>query len=165
LTPDWYTHWESMGFHGLIVQCVGEFVDQQCSSAISRGWDLAGYVWNGYPERLSMFDPYKDNMAFIADDIEMATGLIEPTIGNVNNTLAACDDYLGIPAWIYTGKWVFDQLNWSNQSTWSNRNLWVSIYDGKPDIDVGFSPFGGWTHADMKQFTSTPIDLNVFRQS
>jgi hypothetical protein len=171
LTPEWFAHYTDLGFGGLIVQAVrsatGEMLtQQQLEAALEAGWDIAGYLWcwarqqnnmASVHERLSYFDGF--SLDFLAVDIEdMAT-----TLRDVEATLDAADDYQQDLAWIYTAKRIFDHLGWSDNHFWANRKLWFAGYDGLPDVNVGFRPFGGWTQAEMKQWTDTPVDQNVRR--
>jgi len=171
LTPDWFAHWTARGYGGLVVQAVrgyaGEVLtQQQLTAALEVGWDIAGYIWcwarqaqnmASVRERLSYFDGFA--LDFLAVDVED----MNTTTGDVEATLAAADEYQEDRAWIYTGKWVFDKLGWSNQRHWADRKLWFSAYDGIADVDVGFVPFGGWTQGEMKQWTDMPVDQNVRR--
>jgi GH25 family lysozyme M1 (1,4-beta-N-acetylmuramidase) len=61
---------------------------------------------------------------------------------------------------IYTGRyWWQDRAGNSDQ--FADLPLWLADYDGNADL-VLRHPFGGWTTLAGKQYTSEPIDLDVF---
>lgn len=70
---------------------------------------------------------------------------------------------------IYSGKWYWsDPRYMGNSTTFSNRELWDANYDNVPDANLGFSPYGGWNSARIKQYKGTTqlgeisgVDLNV----
>jgi hypothetical protein len=172
LEPAWFEQWGAQGFGGLIVQAVTGsdgrcYTEQQLDAALAAGWRVAGYLWcspgdannSSTPEsRLSLFEPFLDLLDFIALDVEESG----TSVADVDADLARCDALVGDSP-IYTGKWCFDAAGWSATDRWATRRLWVSIYDGIADVDAGFVPFGGWSEAWMKQYTSTPLDLDVMR--
>jgi hypothetical protein len=171
LEADWFTHWGARGYGGLIVQAVrgyaGEVMtQQQLAAALDAGWDIAGYIWcwsgqihnlASVHERLHYFDGF--NLDFLAVDIEDP----RTSYGDAQATLRVADTYQQDQAWVYTAKRVFDRLGWAAEDWWRERKLWAANYDGIADVDVGFVPFGGWTQAEMKQFTDVPVDQNVRR--
>lgn len=63
---------------------------------------------------------------------------------------------------MYTGRgfWLDHTGNTDRFSHWP---LWNAWYGGDPDPD-SFIPYGGWQSCWGKQWTSTPIDQNVFRE-
>lgn len=171
LSPSWFTFWGGRGYGGLVVQGVesleGEtFTRRQLWAAVDAGWQIAGYVWcsagqarnlTALRRRLDFFNQFV--LDFLALDIEeMGT-----TREDVEMSLQLCDAYQRAPAWIYTSKWVFDALRWSELSLWPERKLWTAKYDRIANVDVGFEPYGGWTRCEMKQFTDDQVDQNVRR--
>ena len=170
LTEAWFSHWAGLGYGGLVVQGVmnvhGEsFTQRQLWAGQNAGWQIAGYVWLNAGQadrleflqnRLNFFEGYKLN--FLALDVE------EPKTSreDIDAGLALCDQYQKAPAWIYTARWVFQMLRFSQHQWWRDRKLWAAQYDGIPDVNV-FQGFGGWNQCEMKQFTGSPLDLNVRR--
>lgn len=161
---------------GVIIQAITgtngiSWTKQQLQACVRNGLRIQAYVWvfagdtaRSMDFRLAMLNGF--NIERLWADVEDA-GI---TRADVDRDLKLCDTYLGQPAGIYTGKWVFDQHGWSHQSWWSHRDLWASIYDGVADPDVGFIPFHGWTRCVMKQHAGTSsigsvhqIDLDVLR--
>ncbi len=165
---------KAAGYVGVIVQAItgldgNTYTRQQLTVAQRNGLRIAGYVWcfPRAPEasmhsRLSMFDGFA--LEFLALDVEQS-GL---TVLDIERDLTMCDAYWRRLTWVYSGKWFFDQEGWSHLNLWADRPLWDSNYDGVPDVNVGFRPYGGWTHVAMKQFMGTSrighvtqIDPNV----
>jgi hypothetical protein len=171
LRPSWFEEWSERGYSGLIVQGVeglsGEsFTRRQLWAAQDAGWRIAGYVWCNADQaanlirlrqRLDFFNGFK--LDFLALDVEE----LDTKRHDVDASLLVCDAQLKTHTWLYTAKWVFDGLGWSDEAYWPNRKLWTAWYDGEADVDVGFEPYGGWDRCDMKQFTDKPLDLNVRR--
>lgn len=165
---------KAAGYVGVIVQAITgldgrTFTRQQLTVAQRNGLRLAGYAWcfPGATEgsirgRLAMFDGF--TLEFLALDIEQAgTHVVD-----AERDLPICDAYWGGKTWVYTAHWFFAQQGWLHQSLWPDRPLWEALYDGVPDVNVGFVPYGGWTRMTMKQFRGTSsigqvdqIDLNV----
>lgn len=167
---------KAAGYVGVIVQAITgldgrTYTRQQLTVAQRNALRLAGYGWcfPDAPEssmrgRLAMFDGFE--LEFLALDVEEAGTIVL----DVERDLALCDAYIRGKAWMYSGKWFFDQQGWSHLSLWADHPLWDSNYDQIPDVDVGFRPYGGWTQAALKQFRGTSsvgsvnqIDLNVRR--
>ena len=171
LRPSWFTQWGERGYGGLIVQGVeglsGEsFTRRQLWAALDAGWRIAGYVWCNSDQaaklirlrqRLDFFNGFK--LDFLALDVEE----LDTKRQDVDTSLVICDAQMKTRTWLYTAKWVFDGLGWSDDDRWADRKLWSAEYDGVADVDVGFEPYGGWSRCDMKQFTDDPLDLNVMR--
>ena len=66
---------------------------------------------------------------------------------------------------IYTGRWWVRDYFPGGESAFAGFNrlpLWLSLYDAMPDINI-WIPFSGFTHLAAKQWTSSPIDINVIR--
>lgn len=169
LPPGFFEVWGARGYGGLVVQGVQghdgqSYTRQQLHAAQTAGWRIAGYVWLNARQDLGRIETrlrYFGHFAldFLALDVEeMGT-----TRGDIDLGLAVCDEYQGAPAWVYTAKWVFDGLGLSDNKYWADRNLWTAKYDGIPDVDAGFEPYGGWARCMMKQYTDVPLDQNVRR--
>lgn len=134
------------------------------------GLAIGAYVWcfpnesiANLKSRLSLLDGF--NLTSLWLDVE-ESGV---SISDVNLALEVCDEYFSSKIGIYTGKWFFDQVSWSDQNLWSDRPLWDSNYDYKPNPDINFRPYGGWTMCQIKQYAGSvnePIascDLNFAR--
>lgn len=64
---------------------------------------------------------------------------------------------MGLPRpGVYSGKWYWDQYL-PGITAWKDRDLWDSDYDGVPDVDVGFRPYGGWLERAIKQHVGTSV--------
>ncbi len=179
---------KAAGYVGIIAQAITgldgkTYTRQQLAAALRNGLRIAGYIWcfpvASVSSRLLMFDGFP--LEFLALDVEQA-GL---SIANVDRDLALCDEYMvaqgmvptGLskdsfrllhPTIIYTARWFFAQQGWLGLTRWSERPLWEALYDGIPDVSVGFWPYGGWTKMTIKQWRGTSnvgevqqVDLNV----
>lgn len=172
LGDDFFEHWGALGYSGLIVQAVVgldgySYTAQQLQAGLDHNWAISSYVWcssgdsmdrGRFQRRLDLIERFTDDIVFVALDVE-EMGL---TPDDVDADLLRCDEIVPDSPF-YTGKWIFDQLGWSDYDWWSERRLWDSNYDRKADVNVGFRPYGGWTEAWMKQFTDEPLDCNVCR--
>lgn len=138
----------------------------QAYSAAQHGKEVWGYFW-GY----ASLDPRKsarDAYALLKQIGGKRLWLdVEPyhdsdtetvTIPSVEWIRQAIDEgqRTGITIGIYTGKWVWD-IYFSGVTEFSHLPLWAAVYDGP------FVPFGGWTEPEGIQWTSTPIDQNIFK--
>lgn len=180
LSPEWFREWATLGYGGLIVQAVAgldgrSFTRHQLGLAQEMGWEIAGYAWvhagqahdsRGFRNRLALFDGFP--LDFLAVDVEDLQ--LRPE--DVEASLELGDDYLGEQTWVYSSRGVFARLGWLHLERWGDRRLWDANYDGVPDVDQGFHPYGGWTRCEMKQFTdgAQPIftggvDQNVRRMT
>lgn len=165
------------GYVGIIVQAITglnnkSWTWQQLSTAVAQGLRIAGYVWAfksiDVASRLRMYDGFRLESLWL--DVEGDSYVGYPTVKSINRDLALCDAYMKGRTGIYSGKWFFDLMGWSGSNRWADRLLWDSDYDGVPDVDHGFTPYGGWTSRAIKQFAGTSaigqvqqIDLNVMR--
>jgi hypothetical protein len=168
---------KNAGYVGIIVQAITglnnkSWTRQQLSTAVDQGLRIAGYVWAfktvDVTPRLRMYDGFQLESLWL--DVEGDAYIGYPSIESIDRDLALCDAYTGLPTGIYSGKWFFDLMGWSASDRWADRLLWDSDYDGVPDVDHGFTPYGGWTSRAIKQFAGTSrigrvdqIDLNVMR--
>lgn len=76
----------------------------------------------------------------------------------------ATADSLSTPCGIYSGTWWIRGHFPGGEAAFSefkDRPLWLSIYDGTPDLSVGYVP-QGFPGMAGKQWGSEPIDRNVF---
>jgi len=173
LDEDFFQTWGARGYRGLIVQAVvgldgNCYTTQQLQAGLDHSWAISAYVWcspgdsldrGRFQRRLDLLESFTDKLVFLALDVEeMGLG-----VEDVDADLIRCDEVIH-DAPLYTGKWVFDNLGWSNEDYWAERRLWDSNYDRTPDVNAGFRPYGGWTDAWMKQFTDEPLDCNVCRR-
>lgn len=167
LTADKIAALKAVGVVGIIVQAVTgldglSYTRQQLHAANTNGLLIAGYVWCyealDVGDRLALFNGFTLESLWL--DVETTL-----SVGAVDRDLNLCDNHIEGLTGIYTGKWVFDMLGWSDQRLWSYRPLWVSIYDGVADLDAGFRSFGGWLGATIKQYQDTGpiagVDMNI----
>jgi len=173
LHDDFFEHWGALGYKGLIVQAVVgldgfSYTAQQLQAGLDHGWAISAYVWCAAGDaldrgrvqgRLDLIERFTHNLVFVALDVE-EMGLSPE---DVDADLIRCDEVI-TDSPLYTGKWAFDNLGWSDNDWWAERRLWDSNYDRTPDVNAGFRPYGGWTDAWMKQFTDEPLDCNVCRR-
>lgn len=162
------------GFVGVIVQAITgndgrSYTRQQLETARRRGLRLQGYVWcfpgaspDSMRARLALFNGYPLEGLWL--DVEQ----VGVTVADVNRDLALCDQYMGWPVGLYSGKWFFDLQGWSHLSLWADRPLWDSDYNYVPEVGYGFRPYGGWTMPAMSQYEGTSnvgrvseVDKNV----
>lgn len=74
-------------------------------------------------------------------------------------------DQLGISSGIYTGAWFWRDYVGDSQR-FKDRKLWYSNYDTAPNFDAWpWQRFGGWEQPTGKQWSSEPVDRNVFSPS
>lgn len=171
LTPRMCHDLKQAGYVGMIIQAItgfnGQtFTRQQLQMCLDQGLRIQGYVWSfgsvDVASRLRMFDGFRIEALWL--DVEDDAS----TVRTVNRDLALCDAYMGRPTGVYSGKWMFDRKGWSKHRYWADRLLWNAVYDGVPDVNYGFVPYGGWTSQAIKQFAGTSsigslqqVDLNV----
>jgi hypothetical protein len=81
-------------------------------------------------------------------------------IDMVRRWLEACDAFPASvrPAGVYSGRWYWASPSYMDNSTaFSDRPLWDSDYDGVPDVNHGFTPYGGWTSRAIKQHIGSSV--------
>lgn len=96
-------------------------------------------------------------------------------IAAVQATLDAIDK-AGYQTGVYSGAWwwagTYRNGEWSgymaNTTIFQTYALWDSFYDGVPDVNVNWRPYGGWSGRAMKQHQGTTtyrgvsgVDLDV----
>lgn len=139
----------------------------QMASAKSLGCTVGGYVWlySSVPIRQqvddarSLFMQSGDILSILWIDVEPYTDGSLPTVEQVGEAITYCrslDQRVGI----YTGPWVWEKLGWPDVSVWEVP-LWTAEYNDRADLS-SVRLFGGWTSCAGHQYTSTPIDRNVF---
>lgn len=139
---------------------------QQCATALQAGCTIGAYIW-AYWE-LDPVSHVKNAMATV-QGFDLATVWIDCEDGAPG---AALDDWLsravaqieqmGYRAGIYTGTpWWRAQ---GDSRGFMRLPLWIANYGSAPAIDSVPIP-DGWTQAAAHQWTSTPVDQNVFRPS
>jgi hypothetical protein len=83
---------------------------------------------------------------------------VDQRVAAYNRDLAKIDKWSadhGLPRpGVYSGGWYFAQYL-PGVTAWADRDLWDSDYDGVPDVDHGFRPYGGWTARAIKQHVGT----------
>lgn len=62
--------------------------------------------------------------------------------------------------WAYTAGWWWQHHTMQGTHDFSQYPLWAAQYDGVADLSV-FTPFGGWTACQGKQYTGNPVDLSI----
>lgn len=137
----------------------------QLRSALDNGCTLGGYVWlyhnidvrQQIDSAISVL-PLGIAIPILWIDVERYTDGSIPTWHEVVDAVRYATEQYG-QAGIYTGKWVWDILG--NPIGLGHIPLWYSHYDIQPTLKLP-SPFGGWTEAVGHQYTSDPVDLNIF---
>lgn len=139
----------------------------QARSARDNGCTVGGYVWcyrtvsaeQTIVLALETAEKAQIQLPTLWLDIEEYDGQPGPSIAWIHEALAACES-LGVRAGIYTAKWYWDKWH-PGVTDFGDVPLWAAQYGPKPSLDQ-FKPFGGWTKAAGIQWTSEPIDQNVF---
>lgn len=137
----------------------------QIESAYQNGCSVGGYVWlyhnidvkQQIDSAIAAINPgFAIPILWI--DIERYTDGSIPTWPEIIEAVRYASEQYG-QAGIYTGKWVWDILG--NPIGLQHIPLWYSHYDIVPTLKLP-NPFGGWTQAVGHQYTSSPVDLNIF---
>jgi hypothetical protein len=63
-----------------------------------------------------------------------------------------------LPYGIYSGGWWWNAYC-PNIVEFAGLPLWDSNYDGRPDPDADFHPYGGWSLVTLKQYAGTSVDV------
>lgn len=147
----------------------------QIASALECGCSIGGYVWC-----YQSVDPVQTVMD--AHSLAAEAGVTLPILwldcedytvdGRVadpgpntewlRKAVATCRE-MGLRVGIYTAAWWWI-ARIGRQSEFSELPLWGAQYDLVPTLE-SLRLFGGWTFASGKQYTSRPIDQNVFLDS
>lgn len=144
---------------------------EQIASAKANGCSVSGYMWlyqNADPveaARRAM------SLAVIAGDISRIWIDWEPytdrTAPPVSKVLACAQEieWDGFKAGIYTGRWF--AANQPGVDLLGDYPLWTADYSTAPASEPPLTPplYGGWAEAAGHQWTSTPLDRNVFLSS
>lgn len=141
---------------------------EQLRSARDNGCTVGGYVF-GYagtnPVRtvldvVGLAQAEGVSLPVLWIDVESYEGEPGPDVEWIRDAVSECNR-LGIRPGIYTGRWYWDAYL-PDVTEFSHLPLWLAEYDNDPNVD-NVTLFGGWNEAAGKQFTSTPVDQNVFR--
>jgi GH25 family lysozyme M1 (1,4-beta-N-acetylmuramidase) len=136
----------------------------QAAIALENGCTVGGYLWvysnvnaqQQVGDALSLAQEMGVTLPILWLDIETYQNSL-PSVAQIQACVDACDA-AGMKCGIYTGKWVWDLLG--NPIQFSHLPLWHAAYDNRHElIPVNY---GGWTICQGHQYTSTPIDQNVF---
>lgn len=153
-----------------------QYTIPQARTARDKGCSLGGYVW-GYAD-LDPTQTVRDAKA-LADlvDIELPLWLdIETYVDSWTGDesipdlawIAAAEAEaarLEVPLGLYTSREMWRRCTGDGDDpSFNHLPLWAAQYSPPtPDID-DYAPFGGWAPiCHGRQWTSTPIDQNVFR--
>lgn len=140
----------------------------QIASALENGCTVAGYFW--LYQSLPAGQQARDALALIRScgveppvlwiDLEPYTDNTVPSVGQVQEAVAAIEAEGARPG-IYTGAWCWPRFG--HTTAFAHLPLWAAVYAGGRTLDIPL--FGGWNQALGHQYTSTPVDLNVFDES
>lgn len=148
----------------------------QAESARAHGCTVGGYVWC-YRDldpaqtirdakamgELAGIEFSQENPLWL--DIETYTDDTIPGLQWIS--AARAEAYrLGIPIGIYTSREMWRRATGDPYTpVFAELPLWAAQYTPPtPEID-DYAPFGGWASCQGRQWTSTPIDQNVFRSA
>jgi hypothetical protein len=183
LTPEVLAKWKTEGVELVIIQAVDPPIGypvgktrtqiQQCLDA-GLAVDAYIYLWfdaaiadvqkklallNGFPIRQVWLD---------VEDTAAARYNQATTEARVAEALGECDRFpttFRRPTGIYSGPWFWTDARYmANTTAFSERVLWDSDYDGVPDTEAGWTPYGGWLSRAIKQYAGSQpdgTDLNV----
>lgn len=141
----------------------------QIQSVWNEGKTLGMYYW--LYKDVNIRQQIDDVTAFLADmqaavplywpDIEpYLTNDNLPTIEQIKEAGSIHDEY-SQPNGIYTGPWVWSLLRNVSDPAINSKPLWTAEYNNKPTL-IDTTMYGGWTSCVGHQYTSDPVDLNVF---
>jgi GH25 family lysozyme M1 (1,4-beta-N-acetylmuramidase) len=152
----------------------GEVISQdhtrsQVESARANGCTVGGYVFC-----YAAFDPrqtVRDALALARScglrlpvlwlDAETYEGTW-PDVAWLREAVDECR-VQGVQPGIYTGRWFWEGYL-GNPEDFGDLPLWTAEYQDGPDIE-GLTLYGSWRRASGHQWTSTPVDQNVFREA
>lgn len=136
---------------------------EQLVSAERAGCTVAAYIWAYW--QLDPVAHVKDALATISGApvatvwIDCEDGAPGPQLDDWLSRAVAQIEHMGYRAGIYTGTpWWKAQ---GDSHGFTRLPLWIANYNGRPTLD-GIPLPGGWTTASGHQWTSDPIDQNVF---
>eukprot|EP01006_Ploeotia_vitrea_P014550 TRINITY_DN39495_c0_g1_i2.p1 TRINITY_DN39495_c0_g1~~TRINITY_DN39495_c0_g1_i2.p1 ORF type:complete len:205 (-),score=93.70 TRINITY_DN39495_c0_g1_i2:181-795(-) len=69
-------------------------------------------------------------------------------------------DLMGVRVGIYSSAYMWNSIFGSSYKGPTNYSLWYAHYDGEPSFS-DFTPFGGWSHPGMKQFSDAGSKCGV----
>ena len=136
---------------------------QQVASAQAHNVSVGGYGWlyrsqgHNINSCLDLAAELNIRLPILWIDVEPYNG-VYPKLQDIEDAVEVCVNR-SQPCGIYTGKWVWDALG--NPYYWSYLPLWHSHYGIEPSLTLS-NPYGGWTTCVGHQYTSTPIDQNIF---
>lgn len=181
LTQDDLALWWAKGIRLVIIQAfpanMNQYANQlqQMTACSTFGMPFECYIYDylatpGWRDGAlaGLWDaPWRKGRVWADEEDTSSTAmLVSRRVSAVASTLGSIAA-TGYEAGIYTGLW-FWQGYMGNTPMFSAYPLWDSNYDNVPDANVGFVPYGGWTHATIKQYHGTTtlegvpnVDLNV----
>lgn len=152
-----------------------DYTIPQAEQALNAGCSVGGYFWcyADLDPRQSVRDANAVAMLagiqFSADsplwlDIETYTDGSIPDLNWIAEAEAEAA-VLGIPVGIYTSREMWRRCTGDGDNpAFSHLPLWAAQYaPPTPSLD-DYAPFGGWPTCLGRQWTSDPIDQNVFRE-
>ena len=140
----------------------------QIESAQAHGCTIGGYVWlyRDVPIEQQIHDALS-----LAEEAGVTLPILwidyEPYVSNnnlprISQLLEAVGvaERAGVRAGVYTGPWVWNLIG-NPVTELASRPLWTADYRPLPDLN-GVRLYGGWEFASGHQWTSQPVDRNVF---
>lgn len=170
LSLDQVNQWKAQGVGLVIVQAWPGRVRDQLQVLAQAQMPVDGYVFV-YPgdtpaliqSRLALLNGYTIRRLWL--DVE----IVGVTLSEVRMALQECDKYPTRlnPTGVYTAYWYWPRYMGNYQGL-SDRPLWDAHYDSIADAGKNFVPYGGWSHAAIKQYQGTStldgvgnVDLDV----
>lgn len=145
----------------------------QLDSARAAELFLRVYSWKGWKgdtvariaRELGAVEGFLIERAYL--DVEQLDGRPVPdvAVSEIRAAVEECRKY--VAPGIYSAKGVWQIITGDSQA-FSGDPLWNAYYDGDPDVDFGYHPFGGWEAAEMEQWAENvelcgiKVDLNVY---
>lgn len=130
--------------------------------------DVSADMWN----KLAVVDGLEHLIRKVWVDVEdAAPATVVARIEAARAAFAVADAWCQMhekpPAGLYSARWYWPTYM-GNTTEFGDRALWDADYDGDPDNEAGWQPYGGWSERRIKQYAGTStlagqggVDLNV----
>lgn len=134
---------------------------------MANGCSVGGYVWlyrnedarRAVHEAVTLARDEGVELPVLWLDVETYNG-VAPTRAEIEDAIVECH-MEGVRPGIYTASWMTSYVDFSGLG---RIPCWGASYNDTPTLE-SVRPFGPWTEFAGHQFTSNPLDQNVFARS
>jgi hypothetical protein len=153
---------------------------QQINACAQAGMPVDIYLWLwtnsnvtlDIRAKLAVVDGLEGLIRKVWVDVEdTSQASVAARIGAARAAFAVADEWClmhGKPTpGLYSARWYWPTYM-GNTQEFGDRALWDAQYDGNPDNEAGWQPYGGWSERRIKQYAGTStlagqggVDLNV----